>query len=476
MVDRELASLSPVRGNKRTVMGVVVAIIASILAFASTVILIQSTETAIALNVLFLGIVLIWFLPFLGLLNYLVFLYLRPQEFIGDFQGLPVILIVGGVTLAVTLLFSAIRKRWPFKAAQDALILWLFVALVVSQLATFYLGGVVDTIRQYGSQVVTYMLLVSLVASTRKLGFTLYTLLILTLFQAIQGIFQFFTGANFAGTELIAGRIQGIGIFADPNNLAMTFLMVLPFAVLRTLKSRSMLFRIIMIAVIAVLVYGVFLTDSRGGFLGLGAIVFTMVSRRIGYKKGAAVALVVFALLFLAGPSRMRQFDSREQSAYGRVEAWSEGIDMFQSRPLFGVGARNFLDHHFLAAHNSFIECAAELGLFGLIPWVALLMVGLRSTSYVGSHATEDRFGALGLYAEAIFHGLVGFVVTATFIARAYSDMFFLIIGLTAVASRLYVLQSDTRIQVFGRRDLFVAIASTFVLLLVFKIYVMLYW
>ena len=476
LVDADLDGFSGGRASQRAVMRVVITVIASAIAFVSSVWVVRSPELAIAAYVLGLGLILIWIEPFLGLLNYLVFVYLRPQEFIGQFQGIPVMLLVGGATFGVTVVYYALRRKWLFKHPQDALVMWLFLALVVSHLAQLFIGGAIDAANYFANRVVLYLLIVGLIATRSKLRTVMYTLTLLTLYQAVQGIYQYRTGAGFAGQEMIEGRITGIGIFADPNNLAMTFLLVFPFVVNKLVAARSLLFKLAAVGVLAVLIYATFLTDSRGGFLGLGAVVLIMVARRVGFRKGAVVGLLFFALMFVLGPSRMRDFSTRESSAYGRVEAWAAGMDMIQGYPIFGVGARNFTDHHWLAAHNSFIQCFAEIGLFGVIPWMMLIIVCLRTTNYVSRRAPPQQFGDLALYADSIFNAMVAFLVTTFFISRAYNDLFFILVGLCTVVVALYVQESGQRFRIMERKDLIYAVVGTVVLTIVFKAYLILYW
>ncbi len=76
--------------------------------------------------------------------------------------------------------------------------------------------------------------------------------------------------------------------------------------------------------------------------------------------------------LILLGPSRAQAMDSQENSAQSRIEAWGEGLRMLKSRPLFGVGYGRFTEYHHRVAHNSLVQTAAELGLFGAALFTAM--------------------------------------------------------------------------------------------------------
>ena len=57
-----------------------------------------------------------------------------------------------------------------------------------------------------------------------------------------------------------------------------------------------------------------------------------------------------------------------------RLEAWANGLEMFKSAPLFGIGFNGFTDLYEITAHNSFVLCLAELGLLGSTLWLAMLV------------------------------------------------------------------------------------------------------
>src|SRR3546814_20658825 len=91
-------------------------------------------------------------------------------------------------------------------------------------------------------------------------------------------------------------------------------------------------------------------------------------------------------------PTRMQELDAGESSAYGRIESWYDGIQMFLANPVFGVGVGTFTDHTRLTAHNSFVLVLDATGIVGYTFWLA--MVGYcfwKPLVVQRCHAAQDR-------------------------------------------------------------------------------------
>jgi len=459
----------------RTVGLVVTAM--TLMAFLYSLLLLQSVKVAVATYVLGLGLTAVFFEPFLGLANYLVFLYLRPQEFAGGFVGMPVMLVLGSATFAMMLLHSAFTSRsLALKGAPQNILMILFLAaIVLSHLAHLYLHGAVSSGRSFLSTLVMYLLIANLVTTEAKLKATLHIMALLTLVLAVQGIYQHFTGVGLAGQTPIEGRIRGIGIFADPNDLALTFLVVLPFLFFCAKEGRGWFVRLYALAAMAVLLYAIYLTNSRGGFLGLAILFVLMLIRSYGVLPGLAGGLVLVAVMFALGPSRLSEINPEEASAYGRIEAWGAGMEMLKTSPLFGVGAGNFLEYHFRTAHNSYVLCAAELGLFGLYLWLLLILVSMRVCRFAALEATARGDREVRLLSDSVFYGFVGFLSAAFFLSRTYNELIYILIGLSVSCSSVLAAATGERYQLMERKDLALALALTAVVLMLWKVLLVLY-
>jgi putative inorganic carbon (HCO3(-)) transporter len=180
-------------------------------------------------------------------------------------------------------------------------------------------------------------------------------------------------------------------------------------------------------AMVAVLV----LTKSRGGWLAAAAALFVLLAGRWRWAWALLplAALGVGLLAWRLGPAALLDALSTGGGALSgwdsRVEIWSRAIYMIQDFPFTGVGAGTFgrvadiLYPFFLIgpdaqiphAHNLFLQVAVDLGIPGLVAFLAILL--LAAWCGVSSARAYRRVGqgGLSLLAWAGLAGLAGMIV-----------------------------------------------------------------
>src|SRR5690606_33183327 len=119
-----------------------------------------------------------------------------------------------------------------------------------------------------------------------------------------------------------------------PNDLGMLFVISIPMAVYLGSRGGFLgLRRLFWFCGSLLLLYGIYLTNSRGSFLAVVAMTAVYIWIRRGGIWAAmlgAAALVVMRLM----PSRLDELNVQESSASGRIEAWYEGMQMFITHPI----------------------------------------------------------------------------------------------------------------------------------------------
>jgi hypothetical protein len=90
-----------------------------------------------------------------------------------------------------------------------------------------------------------------------------------------------------------------------------------------------------------------------------------------------------------------------------------------------------------LVAHNTYLHVAAELGLVGLVLFVALLVRAAQTLVTVRRSVGGDT--RLGAFAHVLLASLIGYAVCGFFQSAAYFPFFFLLLGLAAATGALLV-------------------------------------
>ena len=63
----------------------------------------------------------------------------------------------------------------------------------------------------------------------------------------------------------------------------------------------------------------------------------------------------------------------QDESAMGRIQAWSKGWQLLKSNPIVGVGKDQFREHYKKDTHSSYVRAGAELGLLGLYALMGMI-------------------------------------------------------------------------------------------------------
>ena len=360
---------------------------------------------------------------------YLILTIIRPQDYIPAFEAVRILPIV----LAAAFLAWVISPNKNFSAPQFLLLgLFLGVAMV-SEVASGWLGGALQVLAIFGPVVLTFAILANAVTTQRRVVVVMEILVLCAGVLALHGVLQVLYGIGWTGKPLVEdGRIQYVGIFSDPNDLGLLFVSVLPMAFY--LSSRGGLLKLFWLGVAGLLLYGSYLTVSRGAVLAIAAIAVVYIWRRFGMLMASLCGVAGIAGILML-PSRLSEMSADESSAAGRVDAWYSGLQMFMENPLLGVGPGNFTEHNDLAAHNSLVLVLAETGIVGYVLWIAFVGYCFWMVYSAADHVGSDLDNESGwhqwrpIFATLLF-SLVGWSVAAFFLSRSYVITLYLLTGL----------------------------------------------
>jgi len=390
---------------------------------------------------------------------YLLMVFVRPAEHFVELREVPFMEIASILALVGAALAILMGSRPPLRAGQVSLLLsivvWMLFTVVVTPASS---SENFDKVLGFVKSATTAFLLVILnVTTVRRVRAVAFVLTIPAVFLAVRTASDYQThleevsrhtrgdleteGADttwdsnepsgeaapkFAPDDEF--RVMNKGLFGDPNDLALTLIAILPFTI--ALRRRASPVRNVLLVwlPVAVIIYGIYVTRSRGGVLALACVLGLLVRHRLGNSLSLATAGIAVVGLMGAGFVGSRSM-SMDQSAEGRVEMWSAGLQNLKGSPVWGIGFSNFDGVNVKAAHSAYVQCFAELGIVGYVLWLALMMVTLDDLRQI--HATAQPEDAdLRLWGRAIQVSLIGFLIGAIFLSRAYDVQLFILLGL----------------------------------------------
>lgn len=378
--------------------------------------------------------------PFVVLVLYVVLVvYIRPFEYQQYAESLRNVPIVSGM-LALLLLSWVGVGRKDFGAPQYPLMLALAVCISISGvLATRWLGAFMPAFLGFVPVLILFFVAASSVDSVSRLRKMFLFIAAVSLFIAWHGIDQYEKGVGWSGALPNNQRITYVGFLNDPNDLAMALLIATPMALSFYRGIRRPFSALLALCAAGAMLYAVYLTNSRGAVLAVGAMVLVYSVTHFGPRKGLLVAPVLLAAAIALGPERAGQISASEESAAGRVEAWYDGFQMLKSYPLFGVGRGQFVEHHVRTAHNSYVLALAELGIVGYYVWFSLVLLSvLMLLKIARAPPMPEGTDAAGLaawhehqrLARILLYSMTGCLTAAFFLSRTYVVFLYLLIAM----------------------------------------------
>jgi O-antigen ligase len=333
------------------------------------------------------------FIPIIGVLGYVALYNIGPERqwWFAPIRELELrcsLILAVATGIGMALHWKSLRYGKPFLHSQEKLLL-VFLGLI--WLSTFVgeptegAYTLVDHPSVKMTKVVIFALMLTHVVTTmRRLDLLLWVLVAGSLAMGLQAYWTPYS-------EFSRGRIETVGgpDFTESNFLSAYLAAMIPLIGIQFLRSTWT-------GKLVCLVAGVFTTNaivlarSRGALVGIaaGALTALFLAPR-KYRVTIAVGLVVAAAggfylmdpgyFFRAGTITVSQ-EQQDGAAQSRLDVWEASVQMLRDHP-WGIGAGNFFQtvgrynekRAGLDAHNAFVRCYSELGVQGLLAFIALV-------------------------------------------------------------------------------------------------------
>ncbi len=373
-------------------------------------------------------------------------LFVAPQNIWPALQDLHPARVSFGLAIGVYLIQAFSRREQILPSGREFRLLVIFTVIAACSIPfSKWPGGSVGVFTDtFAKSLLVCILSAQLLTTLPRLHRVLWFLILFGIIDAAITIVKYHQG------ELVEGyRASGAysGLVTNPNDLALTLNLIIPFALAFFTLYRSAVRRWTCAVFICLAVVAIFLAYSRGGMITLmviiGLYVWKMTDRGNRLKYGMPLMLLAAAFLVFA-PSeyedRLRSITDFSKDKVGsapvRWENTVRTMEVIGEHPLLGVGlGMNVLavvekGSRWSQVHNVYLEVASEIGIPGMIVYIMMLMALMRTARQVRMQADrmKDKQG-LAAMATATEISLWAFATAALFHPMAYHFYFFYTAG-----------------------------------------------
>jgi O-antigen ligase len=256
-----------------------------------------------------------------------------------------------------------------------------------------------------------------------------------SLFTFLNGIFQDIFGFDILRHHEIVKsdylhRINGS--FVHSNDFAAFIITVLPLTFFFLSKGLDKKSHKVLLASICLLgFYCLLRTSSRSGWIGflIAVIIYFYFYNK---KLSLIIPPLIVSLIIISpnGFTRVKNlFYLGQDTLWERVQLWKGTWRMVEEHPFFGFGintfSRNFPDFkpieyfNLCYTHNSYLQMWSEIGLIGLLSFLLIIFVVLKTSfSNLGKKTGKKFYGKFFLGALS---GYVAFLIQAGLDTNLYS-------------------------------------------------------
>ncbi len=402
-----------------------------------------------------------FFRPYFGILIWTWVTFFNPHRYTWGFMyNFPVAAVIAVPTLAGCLFTSNINKK--FVKAETLLLaglwIWFCITFLHAMQVPLFQGHVLDAklewVRVSKVLLITFAMILLVTSHQRFKSLVMVTAMSFG-FLAIKGaIFGLRTGGEF--------RVWGPpdSFIADNNSFALAVNMSLPMLFFLARDEKKRAYRWLLHLAFACGVFSVALTYSRGGLLGLAAVLFAL-TLKSRYKL-VGVFLVALALVAVITFAPSGWMDRMGGLAHGNVDnsgrqrlvSWGTSWNFALDYPITG-GAFNALPDveifqryqneplpgGFLSSgpHSIYFQTLEEQGFVGLglylvlvaCCWMSLFNLRDKAQRSMSTHWIVP-------YTHMIEVSLFGFLVSGAFLGLANFDLYYQLVAMVIILKVIY--------------------------------------
>jgi O-antigen ligase len=333
----------------------------------------------------------------------------------------------------------SVSLTWP----EGYMLAGFLAAGALSCFTALWMRQAADSLSDLVKMSLVYFFIANCANTERRLRGVIWTLLIGGLIPAAG------TLRNYLDGNLVEGRAAWVGIFANPNELAYSLIVLIPLAAVLA-SGLSVFSRLALLGIVAVYMAAIFVTFSRGGMVGLA-----VVGGLYGWRKRSVWIRGLLLLVAVAGMVAASRYWSRSEdfthlggdvSFRQRLATSAVGLAIFADHPLSGVGLgcsviawplyapKDLYSRTALVTHNSVIQPLAETGILGFITYALFIGLAIRYARRLALETPLTGMGHLGMGMEIALWGFVACGLSGGYILTWFP---YILVGLVSAARRI---------------------------------------
>jgi len=402
-----------------------------------------------------------FFHPYFGVLMWLWIAYFNPHRFTFSYMyDFPIAAAVAVPTIAG--LFLNRKFNRPLFVRENLMLLvlwgWFLLVYVNASREPLFAGHMADAKYELIriSKILLMTFVIMLVTTSEK---RLKWLFLVT--AASFGILAL-KGALFGGAT--GGQYRVLGppdsFISENNAFGLALNMSLPiFYFLGRVEKRPLVRRALNVGFLCSVVC-VILTYSRGGLLGLAAVLATL-AWRSKYRTLGVILLMLcaFTVLSFAPPQWVQRMGTLRQegvdsSAQQRLVSWGTTWNFIQDYPLMGGSFYALPDVNvfqkyqtrplpggFLSSgpHSIYFQVLGEQGFIGFVIYFGIVASCLLSLFQLRRRTRAvPELNWVSVYADIITVSLLGFLVSGAFLGFADFDLYYQMVASVCILKLLF--------------------------------------
>ena len=291
--------------------------------------------------------------------------------------------------------------------------------------------------------VVIFLVMINVVRTEKRMKALWILVLVATCILSVNAINDYRLGK----LELQGIRIKGaIGsLFDNPNDLALHLVTMLPIALALSFSSRNRLTKILFFIVSFLIVGGIVVTFSRGGFLALLATITVLLWKLVRSSRWlippVGAALAVLFLVFAPGGYKTRISTTGDESSVARFDDLKRSVYVTVRHPLLGVGMDNYIlfSNVNKSTHNAYTQVSSEMGVAAAVLYVLFMLAPFKGLRNIERKSYEIRPARRFFYMSiALQASLVGYMVASFFASVAYLWYIYYLVAYAVCLRRIY--------------------------------------